>query len=78
MYICICNAIRDTELRDAARICDGDVDSIYRTLGRIPQCRQCLNDAEDIIEAERNCAKAGRCGSASGHDEAILETLASA
>ena len=36
MYICICNAIRESELRSAARACHGDAESIYISLGRPP------------------------------------------
>jgi bacterioferritin-associated ferredoxin len=53
MFICICNAIKDNELREAALACDSDVDGVYRLLGRIPQCRQCFDDAEEIITEER-------------------------
>ena len=53
MYVCICNAIRNCELRSAARSCTGDAESIYIALGRPPQCRQCIDDAEDIIAEVR-------------------------
>lgn len=53
MYVCICNAIRDCELRKAARTCRGDAEALYIGLGRPPQCGQCLDEAEDIIEEER-------------------------
>ena len=33
MYVCVCNAIRDSELRHAARRTDGGVDAVYETLG---------------------------------------------
>lgn len=49
MFICICNAIRDTELRDTARRCQGDVDAVYAALGKQPQCGQCLDDAAEIL-----------------------------
>jgi bacterioferritin-associated ferredoxin len=61
MFICICNAIRDNELREAARTCDSDVDGIYRVLGRIPQCRQCFEDAEEIITEERQARRTPPC-----------------
>jgi len=53
MYVCICNAIRDCELRKAARTCRGDADAVYAAIGRAPQCRQCIDDAEEIIAEER-------------------------
>ncbi|MFC0204240.1 (2Fe-2S)-binding protein [Novosphingobium soli] len=59
MYVCICNAIRETELRCAARRCRGDAEAIYGALGRTPQCRQCLDEAEDIIADELMSAGTG-------------------
>ncbi|WP_156839942.1 (2Fe-2S)-binding protein [Novosphingobium aquimarinum] len=54
MYVCICNAIRESDLRSAARRCCGDAESIYVSLGRPPQCRQCIEEAEDIVREERD------------------------
>jgi bacterioferritin-associated ferredoxin len=56
MYVCICNAIRECELRQAARTCAGDVHALYTRLGRPPQCGQCVDEAEDIVEEERAAA----------------------
>ncbi|WP_379920526.1 bacterioferritin-associated ferredoxin [Erythrobacter sp. R86502] len=53
MYICICNAIRETDLRKAALACEGDAEATYATLGKRPNCGQCLDDAQEIIDAER-------------------------
>jgi bacterioferritin-associated ferredoxin len=53
MYVCICNAIRECELRKAARVSRGDAETVYASLGRPPQCRQCIEDAEDIVADER-------------------------
>jgi bacterioferritin-associated ferredoxin len=53
MYVCICNAIRECELRQAARKSRGDAEALYLGLGRPPQCRQCIEDAEDIVADER-------------------------
>jgi bacterioferritin-associated ferredoxin len=53
MYVCVCNAIRDCELRKAAREKRGDVDAVYAALGKVPQCGQCLDDATDLILEER-------------------------
>lgn len=53
MYICICNAIRDTELRQAARQHPGDADAVYACLGKTPQCGQCLDEAAEILIEER-------------------------
>lgn len=53
MYVCICNAIRECELRKAARASRGNAESLYASLGRPPQCRQCIDDADDIVADER-------------------------
>ncbi|MCX7284294.1 MAG: (2Fe-2S)-binding protein [Novosphingobium sp.] len=53
MYICICNAIREKDIRSAARCQAGGAEDIYGSMGYRPQCRQCLEDAEDIIADER-------------------------
>lgn len=53
MYICICNAIRETDLRKAALACRGDAEAAYAGLGKRPNCGQCLEQAQEIIEAER-------------------------
>lgn len=60
MYVCICNAIRDVELRTAARQRCGDAEAIYHALGRPPQCRQCIEEAAEIIEEERLAERLSR------------------
>ncbi len=57
MYVCICNAIRETDLRDAARRTGGDVCSVYAALGKRPNCGQCLEDAAEMIAQEREAAR---------------------
>ncbi len=49
MYICICNAIREPDLRSAAIDCAGDAEIVYASLGKSPQCRQCLDQADEIV-----------------------------
>ncbi|MBX9665340.1 (2Fe-2S)-binding protein [Novosphingobium sp.] len=53
MYICICNAIREKDLRRAACEQSGDAEALYAKLGFAPQCRQCLEDAEQIVSEAR-------------------------
>lgn len=53
MYVCICNAIRESEIRKAARRFGGDAERVYAALGKRPNCRQCLNDADAVIFEER-------------------------
>lgn len=54
MYVCVCNAIRETELREAARNLNGDAEALYAQLGKVPQCCQCLEDADELIAEERH------------------------
>ena len=56
MYVCICNAIRENDLRAAARCCRDSTETLYARLGRTPQCRQCLDEAADIVAEERALA----------------------
>jgi bacterioferritin-associated ferredoxin len=54
MYVCICNAIRECQVRSAARTVRGGPEQVYASLGRTPQCRQCLDEAAEIIAEERS------------------------
>ncbi|TNE49237.1 MAG: ferredoxin [Sphingomonadales bacterium] len=53
MYVCVCNAIRESELRRAARHTVGDAESVYAALGKRPDCRTCLCEADAIVFEER-------------------------
>jgi bacterioferritin-associated ferredoxin len=53
MYVCVCNAIRETDLRETARRTCGDAESVYAALGKRPDCRQCLDEADEMIAEER-------------------------
>lgn len=53
MYICICNAIRECELRRMAQHVDGDAEAVYGALGKRPNCGQCLVEADELIAEER-------------------------
>jgi bacterioferritin-associated ferredoxin len=57
MYVCVCNAIRECELRQAARTCADGVDAVYALLGKVPQCGQCLDEAAEILIDQRMRAK---------------------
>ena len=53
MIVCVCNAIREDDVRKAAREGAGCTRSVYRAIGRKPRCGQCLPFAKEIIAAER-------------------------
>ena len=53
MIVCVCNAIREDEVRDAARkgaTCPIDA---YAALGCEPMCGCCLDYAQELIDEER-------------------------
>jgi len=56
MYVCICNAIRESELRRVARDSGGDAEAVYAAMGKRPNCGSCLEDADTILFEEREMA----------------------
>lgn len=56
MVVCVCNAIRESDVREAAR--EGAISACqaYRALGRQPKCGQCVPYARAIIAEERAAA----------------------
>lgn len=61
MYVCICNAIRETDLRDMARRSSGCAESVYAALGKRPNCGQCLEEATELIAEERRACAPASC-----------------
>jgi len=53
MIVCVCNAIREGEVRAAARAGAGCPTSAYRARGCKPRCGQCFSFAREIIAQER-------------------------
>jgi len=49
MVVCVCNAIREKDLRAAVRCCSERPNDVYARLGRKPKCGQCLSFARNII-----------------------------
>lgn len=49
MVVCVCNAIREKDLRAAVRCGSERPNDVYARLGRKPKCGQCLSFARDII-----------------------------
>ena len=53
MIVCVCNAIREDELRAAARSGAPCPPTAYKSLGSQPQCGTCLPFAKEVIDDER-------------------------
>lgn len=56
MVVCVCNAIRERDVRDAARSGARSPAKAYRSLGCKAQCGQCIPFAREIIKAEHAIA----------------------
>lgn len=56
MVVCVCNAIRESEVRAAARDGASSACQAYRSLGCQPKCGQCVPFARSIINEERAAA----------------------
>ena len=54
MIVCSCNAIRDNDIKDAARRGCPCPESAFRSLGFEFQCGSCRDHAEDLIAIERS------------------------
>jgi bacterioferritin-associated ferredoxin len=56
MIVCICNAIREKDVREAARCGATCPTSAYAAKGCRPRCGQCFSFAREIIASERATA----------------------
>ena len=52
MIVCVCNAIREDEVRAAARAGANCPLEAYKSLGCEPICGCCLDCAQDVIDDE--------------------------
>ena len=50
MYVCVCNAYRDTEIRAVAQNGVRCAKKAYQELGNGPQCGRCLSFAQGLID----------------------------
>jgi len=60
MYVCVCNAITDREIRGAADLGARTLDDLSSTLGVATCCRRCSDCARkvlaDALDARSMCA----------------------
>ncbi len=52
MYVCICHALKEKDVRRV--VCEGDISiaCVYKKLGCKPRCGKCLGTMAEIIAAE--------------------------
>ena len=53
MLVCVCNAIREKDFREAVRDGAENPGSAYARFGHRPKCGQCISFAKTIIADER-------------------------
>ena len=53
MIVCVCNAITEKEVREAARTGSRTPEAAYATRNAEPLCGCCLDYAQEIIDEER-------------------------
>ena len=53
MIVCVCNAIRETQVRECARGGCATSFQVHQALGLPPKCGQCAQFARAIIDSER-------------------------
>jgi bacterioferritin-associated ferredoxin len=60
MYVCICNAVREAELRQTVRQGAVTAEQAYLRLGLEVFCAQCVEQAQEVIDDERKtCMEPG-------------------
>ncbi len=57
MYVCICNALKDRQIKAEADKAKS-VGEVFRRCGSRPQCGKCLPDIARMIEDARACEHA--------------------
>ena len=50
MYVCLCNAYREADLRKAVADGADTVERAYTMLGRGPRCGRCIPAAQALVE----------------------------
>ncbi len=57
MYVCICNAITDTQIRQAAESGVRDLWQLQRKLGVASNCGSCKEQASQILREHRRTSE---------------------
>ena len=61
MYVCVCNAYRESHLAEAIEKAGAGaaptVEQLYARLGREPRCGRCVSHVQDLIRAKKKPAE---------------------
>jgi bacterioferritin-associated ferredoxin len=55
MYVCICNAVTDREIRATVALGAGTLSEVSAALGVATSCGRCREHAQDLIDDCRAC-----------------------
>jgi bacterioferritin-associated ferredoxin len=62
MYVCVCNAVTDRQIRSQSECGRGTVAEIYRALGITVKCGKCVRTAKCIInDAQAEAGASALC-----------------
>jgi bacterioferritin-associated ferredoxin len=62
MYICICNAVTEREIRGAVELGCNSIDDLRRDLGVASCCGKCLPEARKVLNRCGACPNAAFAG----------------
>jgi bacterioferritin-associated ferredoxin len=64
MYICLCNALTDSDLRPHTAGGGASVSMVYRACGCQPQCGKCVPFVRQMLRQGAEAATSGQAGGA--------------
>lgn len=67
MFVCLCNAVSDSQIEDAVDAGVTSFEAIQDSLGVANTCGTCECEVKQILSAKLNSALASRSGNGAGH-----------
>ncbi|HET6720451.1 MAG TPA: (2Fe-2S)-binding protein [Rhodocyclaceae bacterium] len=67
MYVCICNAVTDSQILAAVDAGHGSLKALRQHLGVAAECGRCARCAADLVKSCQDC---GQCSKHGEHDHA--------
>ena len=62
MYVCICNAVTDSQILAAVDAGHGSLKALRQHLGVAAECGRCARCAVDLVKSCRGCGKCAKHG----------------
>ncbi|MBI3140592.1 MAG: bacterioferritin-associated ferredoxin [Rhodocyclales bacterium] len=60
MYVCVCSAVTENQIRAAAATGAGSLRELRQSLGVAAQCGRCARSAHSVLKEAHACS--GNCG----------------